>query len=129
MKVLFPTLVFALGTSLTAFAQTPAASPAQNADSTARNASDAKRKVATADQQPNNESDLKLVAAIRKGVIAEKPLSVDAKNCKIIVSGGSVTLRRPVESAQEKKTIVDITVRNAGNGKVNDDLEIKAPKK
>ncbi len=108
---------------------TPPTKPAPNADNTARNAADAKTDARTADQQPNNEGDLKLLQAIRKGVIDEKPLSMDAKNCKIIVANGMVTLRGPVDSAAEKKSIADIATRLAGNGKVTDELEVKAPKK
>ena len=72
---------------------------------------------------------MKLVAAIRKEVVAAKPLSMDAKNCKIIVSAGKVTLRGPVDSAQEKKSIVEIATRNAGKGNVTDELEVKTAKK
>ncbi len=133
MKPIITPLIFALTLSVTAFGQTPTPTPSTktppNADNTARNANDPKRDSATADKQPNNESDLKLVAAIRKDVVAEKPLSMDAKNCKIVVSGGSVILRGPVDSDQEKKTIVAIATRNAGSGKVTDELEVKAPKK
>lgn len=117
--------------AICASAQTPAApaQPAVNADNTARNTGDAKKDVPTADQQPNNEGDRKLLQAIRKGVIDEKPLSMDAKNCKIIVANGMVTLRGPVDSDAEKKSITDIATRLAGNGKVKDELEVKAPKK
>jgi len=133
MKPIITPLILSLTLAVTAFGQTPSSTPATktptNADNTARNANDTKRDSATADKQPNNESDLKLVAAIRKDVVAEKPLSMDAKNCKIIVNGGSVILRGPVDSDQEKKTIVGIATRNAGGGKVTDELEVKAPKK
>jgi hypothetical protein len=133
MKHLTLTILFSFALCAGTFGQTPTPTPATkappNADNTARNANDTKPNAATADQQPNNETDVKLVAAIRKDVVAEKGLSMDAKNCKIVVSGGSVIVRGPVDSAQEKTTIVEIATRNAGKGKVTDELEVKAPKK
>lgn len=136
MKNLYLPLVSSIAFALCATAQTPtpaarsSSTPAStNADNTARNVGDAKKEAPTADKQPNNADDLKLVQSIRKGVMDEKALSMDAKNCKIIVANGTVTLRGPVDSAQEKKSIADIAMRFAGAGKVTDELEVKAPKK
>lgn len=134
MKIYLP-LISTVAFALCASAQTPvpttppSSTPVRNADNTARNAADSKKDPAVADQQPNDENDLKLLQSIRKGVMDEKPLSMDAKNCKIIVRGGMVTLRGPVDTAQEKKSITEIATRLAGNGKVTDELEVKAVKK
>lgn len=134
MKIYLP-IISAVAFALCASAQTPVptaqptSTPVRNADNTARNAADSKKDAATADQQPNNENDLQLLQSIRKGVTDEKPLSMDAKNCKIIVRGGMVTLRGPVDTAQEKKSISEIATRFAGNGKVTDELEVKVTKK
>lgn len=135
MKNFYLPLISSVAFAVSAVAQTPTpaarptSTPMAKADNTARNATDAKMDAPTADNQPNNANDLKLVQSIRKGVMDEKPLSMDAKNCKIIVTNGMVTLRGPVDSAQEKKSIAEIAMRFAGAGKVTDELEVKAPKK
>ena len=133
MKQIVPTLIAVTAFAACAFAQKPTASPgssaAVNADNTARNARDQRTDAATADQQPNNPSDLKLLQSIRKAVVDDKPLSMNAKNCKIIVNDGSVILRGPVETAQEKSRIAELAGGIAGKGKVTNELEVKAPAK
>ncbi len=131
MKKIIPSMLAIASFSVCAFAQNPTApaSGSTNADNTARNARDQRPDPATADQQPNNPSDLKLLQSIRKAVIDDKPLSMNAKNCKIIVNGGAVVLRGPVESAEEKTRIAELAGNLAGKGKVTNELEIKAPAK
>lgn len=75
--------------------------------------------------QSNATEDLNLVATIRKMVIKDSTLSATAKNCKIITSGGRVTLRGPVNNAQEKSTIESHATASAGKGKVDNQLEVK----
>lgn len=106
----------------------PNVQPTADADNTARNANPPRGDSTVADQQPNNESELKLLQAIRKAIIDEKSLSMDAKNCKVVVSGGMVTLRGPVDSSQEMQTVADIAMRLAGNNRVTNNLEVKAPR-
>ena len=60
----------------------------------------------TADQQKMNAADRKLTASIRRSVMADKTLSLYAHNVKIISQDGTVTLRGPVRSDDEVRSIV-----------------------
>jgi len=52
--------------------------------------------------------------------------STTAKNIKIVTVNGKVTLRGPVNSEAEKTSIVTIAKTVAGDGNVDDQLEVKA---
>lgn len=114
-------------------AQTPTPKPSPtkpartetDANNTARNAGDGAKDASTADRQPNGAADLKILQAIRKAVIAEPSLSIGAKNCKIIVREGSVILRGPVASAEERTRIGNLALRSVPAGKVVNALEVK----
>jgi len=82
----------------------------------------------TADQQSQSKEDLALVQQIRKAVVADKTLSTNAHNCKVITRDGTVTLRGPVNSAKEKTRIGDIATKIAGAGKVTNLLAVAAAK-
>lgn len=97
-----------------------------NADNTGKNARDSDGGTLTATDQSNDPADLKMVAAIRKMVVADDSLSMLAKNVKIIVVGGVVTLRGPVETAKEKATIA-AHAKHVGPKSVVDEIEIKTP--
>jgi hyperosmotically inducible periplasmic protein len=94
-------------------------------DNTKVNKRDRDSGAPTADQQKNNMNDRQLSQAIRKAVIADKSLSTYAHNVKIIAQNGSVTLKGPVKSEEEKKAIVAKAGEIAGAGKVNDQLSVK----
>ena len=52
-------------------------------------------------------------------------MSVNAKNVKIITKDGQVTLRGPVNTAEEKRLIGEIADRIARSGNVDNQLEVK----
>ena len=80
----------------------------------------------TADSQKNNLTDRELTQQIRKSIMADKSLSSYAHNVKVISQNGSVTLKGPVRSDDEKKTIVAKAVEVAGSSdKVTDELTVK----
>ncbi len=111
-----------LGTAGIAFSQTPP-------DNTKMNSGDAAKGAVTADQQKMNASDRLLTQKIRKAVVADKALSVYAHNVKIISQNGVVTLKGPVRSDAEKKSIVSKAIDAAGNpDKVIDEMSIAAKK-
>lgn len=83
---------------------------------------------ATADQQEKDRSDRNLTDQIRKAIIADKSLSTDAHNVKVITRDGQVTLKGPVRSENEKRTVEAKAVEVAGQDKVINDLMIKASK-
>jgi len=97
-----------------------------DADNTDRNKRDQSGKTKTPMDQSNDAADIKLVATIRKMVVDDKSLSATAKNCKIITNGGRVTLRGPVNSAEEKATVEAHAAMTAGKDKVENQLEVKA---
>jgi hyperosmotically inducible protein len=75
-------------------------------DNTAVNKRDRSPGEATADQQKMNAMDRDLTAKIRRSVMADKSLSNYAHNVKIISQDGTVTLKGPVRSDDEVKSIV-----------------------
>ena len=133
MKRLYLVSCLSLLTICISLAQQAAPTPnaghagkAGNADNTAHNAGGQGDKAATADKQSNDPNDIAIVQKIRASVVQDKALSFDAKNSKIIVNGGVVTLRGPVDSEQEKNAVVEKAVQVVGKGKVKNELEVKA---
>ena len=115
-------LLLAFGCAGVAFCQTPP-------DNTKMNKGDQSKTAVTADQQKMNSSDRKLTQTIRKAVVADKSLSTYAHNVKIISQNGTVTLKGPVRSDDEKKAIVAKAVEAAGSqDKVVDQLSVKPTK-
>ncbi len=103
-----------------AFAQTPP-------DNTKVNERDREPSQVTADQQPNNKSDLETTRQIRKAIVAEKSFSTYGHNVKVVTKGGKVTLRGPVRSADEKKLIETKATAVAGVGNVTNELTVTTP--
>lgn len=95
----------------------------QKADNTGKNERD-RGSTKVADQAVDNDADLQLTAEIRKAVVAEDSLSMNAKNAKIIVHAGEVTLRGPVASTDERAAIERIAKATAGTRTVVNELEI-----
>jgi osmotically-inducible protein OsmY len=95
--------------------------PADNSGKNVRDRQDSSR---TPGDQSNNKSDLAITQAIRKAVVADKALSTNAHNVKIITANGVVTLRGPVSSPEEKETIAAKARRVAGVKSVDNKLEI-----
>jgi hyperosmotically inducible protein len=75
--------------------------------------------------QGNGKDEIKITAAIRRGLMGDKSLSFLAKNVKIITVGTKVTLRGPVKSDQEKATIESRAKQTPGVADVDDQLEVK----
>jgi hypothetical protein len=102
-----------------------ASSATTEPDNTRRNVRDRNDSTLTPLDQGNSNADVETTAQIRKGIIAEKSMSVNARNVKIITKAGQVTLRGPVNSAEEKRLIGDIADRIAHSGNVDNQLEVK----
>jgi len=97
-------------------------------DNTKANKGDKNDSAATADKQKMNATDRKLTQQIRKAVMADKSLSTYAHNVKIVSQNGTVTLRGPVRSEEEKHTIAAKAAEVAGGAeKVTDEMSV-APK-
>jgi len=95
------------------------------ADNTGINKRDRDKDTLTPLDQGNTTSDINTTAEIRKGIIAKDGMSVNAKNVKIITANGEVTLRGPVDTADEKRQIGEIADNLAGANKVSNQLEVK----
>ena len=120
-KVIFaPTsvLLLSLGLLPAAFAQTQAA-PDNSSNNKMQNQSQ------TADQQKDRTSDRELTAKIRRAIVADKSLSTYGHNVKIIVSEGTVTLKGPVHSEEEKQKIAATAAEIVGQGKVTNQITVK----
>jgi hyperosmotically inducible periplasmic protein len=102
------------------------ATPAADADNTARNDRDESATATTPFDQGENAQDLEISANIRKAIVADDSLSLNAHNVKIVTNGGTVTLSGPVKSAQEKGAIEAKAKQIAGEGRVESFLEVEA---
>ena len=106
-----------------AFPQQPPA-----ADNTKVNVRDKQPGEVTADQQKMNKTDQETARRIRQMVVKDKSLSTYAHNAKIIVRDGTVTLKGPVRSQEEKDSLFRVASSVAGDNKVVNELDIAAPK-
>ena len=96
-------------------------------DNTGKNVRDRSDASLTSGDQGGNESDREITRRIRRALTSNEQLSTDAKNIKVITVDGKVTLRGPVNSAEEQKTIESLAKQNGGTT-VDDQLEVKASK-
>ena len=96
------------------FGQTPDTNTPKS-DNTKVNKRDRDAGEATADQQKANATDRELTRKIRHSIMADKSLSTYAHNIKIISQNGAVTLKGPVKSDDEKKSIVAKAVAVTGS--------------
>ena len=121
-KLALPSALFTLAT-LTCVAQEP--KPAQP-DNTRVNKRDRSNSEPTADQQKMNKSDSEIAKEIRRAIVSDKSLSTYAHNVKVIAQKGSVTLKGPVRSEEEKQAVVAKAKEVAGGDKVTDELSVKS---
>jgi len=94
-------------------------------DNTKTNKRDRNKNEATADQAKNNSSDRDTMQRIRKSIMDDKSLSTYAHNVKVIAQGGKVTLKGPVRSEDEKRTVEQKATEVAGSGNVVNQLTVK----
>jgi osmotically-inducible protein OsmY len=79
----------------------------------------------TSDDQAERAVDRTLIQRIRQAIVADESLSTTAKNVKVMMINGVVTLRGPVHSLQEKGSIAAIAQHIAATNNVDNQLEIK----
>lgn len=97
-----------------------------DADNTGKNVRDRDDKTLTPGDQSSNPADVELTRRIREAVVADDSLSTNAHNVKIITINGTVTLRGPVASAEEKAKIEATAQKLAGKKQVENHLEVAA---
>ncbi len=96
-----------------------------NADNTGMNVRDRNAATLTPMDQSNDSNDIAITQGIRKMLMQDNTLSVNAKNIKVITITRETTLRGPVNSEAEKAAVEQIALEVAGVGKVNNQLEVK----
>ena len=79
----------------------------------------------TSGDQAERAAARTLTQRIQQAIMADESLSTTAKNVKIIMINGVVTLRGPVHSLQEKGSIAATAQHIAGTNNVDNQLEIK----
>lgn len=116
--------------SVAMFACSAISSPAQvKQDNTKVNQRDRNPGEVTADQQKETAADRDLAAKIRREISKDKSLSTYGHNVKIIVQDGVVTLKGPVRSDAEIRTITATASRIAGgDAKVTNQLTVEPSK-
>jgi len=139
MKTLATAILFAGGLALCAsactqnpeadaLAKVPAApvgsAEGYAADNSGANARDRADSALTATDQANTRADIEITQTIRQAVIADKDLSTNAHNIKIISANGIVTLRGPVKDTAEKEDIGAKAQQVAGVTRVDNQIEI-----
>ena len=97
------------------------------ADNTKANAGDRAQGAVTADQQKENPTDRALTQKIRKALVHDKTLSTYAHNVKIVSQDGHVTLKGPVRSDEEVKSVEAAATKVAGAGHVSNELTVAPP--
>ncbi len=105
-------------------ASTPALAQMQSCKPT-DNSGQNKHHAKTADNQPNAKEDRLTTQKVRKAIIADKGLSTYAHNVKIITQGGTVTLKGPVKSDEEKQKVATDAAGVVSQDKVVDQLTVK----
>jgi hyperosmotically inducible periplasmic protein len=94
------------------------------ADNSGRNVRDRNDATKTPGDQSESEADRTITQNVRQAVTADDSVSTNGKNVKIITNDGTVTLRGPVKSEQEKTNIGAKAQQIAGVKRVDNQLEI-----
>jgi hyperosmotically inducible protein len=129
MKQITLSLLCISALTLSAYAQESKEAADKTAvDNSARNERDASGDTQTSGDQSNKPEDIKITAAIRRAIVADDSLTMTAANVKIITAEGIVTLRGPVKTDEEKMKIAQIAQKEAGNMKIDNQLEVKESK-
>lgn len=101
------------------------AKEAPNADNSAQNAGAERKEAVTAEKQDNKKSDVEALAQIRKTIVDDNSLSMNAKNAKILFKNGLVTLKGPVDSEAEKSRVEELAKSCSSVSSVKNLLTIK----
>jgi hyperosmotically inducible periplasmic protein len=116
-------VTLSLGAAWTAGAQSTPSQERQ--DNTRINQRDREPGAATADQQKENPSDRDLTSKIRKAIVDDKSLSTYAHNIKVVSQNGTVTLKGPVRSDTEMKSILAKAKAMAGTDRVVNEMSVQ----
>ncbi|MCW5824363.1 MAG: BON domain-containing protein [Cyanobacteria bacterium TGS_CYA1] len=98
----------------------------EKGDNTARNKGHEEKSAVNAQDAGESKSDIQLARDIRKKLVEDSTLSSYAKNAKVIVKKGHVTLKGPVRSNDEVTSLVNKAKECAGETNVASELEVVA---
>ena len=98
---------------------------AQDSSTQTDNSAQNKNHAKTSDNQPDAKADRLTTANVRKAIIADKDLSMYAHNVKIITRNGTVTLKGPVKSDEEKQKVASDAATAVSQDKIVDHLSVK----
>lgn len=76
------------------------------------------------DQSKGSEEDVEMTRRIRQSLMADKTLSMNAHNIKIVTLDGKATLRGPVETHDERRRILNMATLVVGLNNVINLLEV-----
>ena len=97
------------------------------ADNTKQNRGALEENAVVADKQGNGKEQIKILANIRRVIMKQKDLSMDAKNIKILVSDSNfAVLRGPVDSDAEKERVEALVKRCVGVKGIKTELSVAA---
>jgi osmotically-inducible protein OsmY len=97
----------------------------QSPDDSKTNQRDRQSGAVTADQQAENKADRDMASKIRKSITDDKNMSTYARNVKVIVRNGTVVLKGPARTEEEKIAIEAKAVEIAGASNVKNELTVK----
>ena len=118
--------VFGSGQTLAAAeAVSPASTPADNTEKNVRDKDDAT--LTPTDQAQGSRHDVDLTRQIRQALMADKTLSTNAQNIKIVTLSGRTTLRGPVKNVDERERILTMAGKVVGSKNVDNKLETTGP--
>ncbi|MEO8746129.1 MAG: BON domain-containing protein [Rhodanobacter sp.] len=120
-------LAITVSTGVCAYQSAPAVASSASvaADNSAVNQRDRSSQTLTPADQPNNHTDIKLAAAVRRALVKDDSLSTSAHNLKLVAARGVVTLRGPVNSVEEKARVEQVVTGVAGVTRVVNKLDVK----
>jgi hyperosmotically inducible protein len=96
----------------------------QAPDNTSKNKRDKRLDKVTPENQALIKSDVTLTREVRKAIMHEKGMSIDAQNVKIITKDGVMTLRGPVNT-QAEKDLIGKFAQESGAKEITNQLEPK----
>jgi hyperosmotically inducible periplasmic protein len=95
-------------------------------DNTGVNVRDRNEGAVTADQQSMGGNETEMIANIRRALTKDDSLSTYGKNVKIITEeGGTIVLRGPVRSQEERNKIARTAQQHAPKAKIVNNLEVE----
>lgn len=98
------------------------------ADNTEKNVRDKDNATLTPiDQAQGSKHDVDMTRRIRKSLMADKTLSTNAQNIKIVTLNGRATLRGPVKDVGEQNRILRKARKVVGVKNVENNLEVTGP--